>query len=405
MFIKRLALTAVLLASVSFAAHAECPYKNEVPLKSLTAGFAAWKSVTSEMAQCGNFSAELDQEFATKQGQAFAAKPALYQIGGVANETMVPLMDGGLIRPLDDLVAKYGQQLTPNQLIKVNGRIMAIAMQVNAQHLMYRADILEKLSITPPKTYDELLAAAAKIKASGLVAYPLGATMRAGWNLGEDAVNMYLGFGGVFFTPTGAPAIKGPAGVKTLEMMKALTAYMDPEFLTHDSTAVQKQFQQGKIAMANFWASRAGALQDEKESTVAGKVTMAAAPLAMAGGKPATTLWWDGLVIARNITDAQADAAFRLAMWGLSRDMVTAHNSDSVWLIDGYKTTRLSDGVIQSVQGGAPAYPASAQFSLMHAALGNNLADYLAGKMTADQALDKIDAAYTTAAKSAGFIK
>jgi ABC-type glycerol-3-phosphate transport system substrate-binding protein len=328
----------------------------------------------------------------------------LYQIGGVANETMVPLLDGGLIRPLDDLVAKYGQQLTPNQLIKVNGKIMAIAMQVNAQHLMYRADILEKLSIAPPKTYDEVLAAAAKIKASGLVEYPLGATMRAGWNLGEDFVNMYLGQGGVFFTPDGKSAIKSPAGIKTLETMKALTAYMDPEFLTHDSTSVQRQFQQGKIAMANFWASRAGALENPKESTVVGKVTMAAAPLA-AAGKPATTLWWDGVVIARNITDEQADAAFRLVMRGLSRDMVTAHNDDSVWLIDGYKTTRLSDGVIQSVQGGAPAYPASAQFSLMHAALGNNLGDYFAGKMTAEQALDKVDAAYTTAAKSAGFIK
>ena len=132
---------------------------------------------------------------------------------------------------------------------------------------------------------------------------------------------------------------------------------------------------------------------------------MAAAPAAVQGGKSATTLWWDGLVIAKNITDTQADAAFRVAMQGISPAMVAQHNDDAVWLIAGFKPGPLAIGVIESVQAGAPAYPASAQFSLLHAAFGNNLADYFAGKMTAEQALEKVDAAYTTAAKSSGFIK
>ena len=226
MLLKQIVLATALLAATTATAAAECSFRNEVPLKSLTAAFQSWKDVTASMAECGNVSASLDQEFATKQAQAFAAQPALYQIGGVANETLVPVLDGGLIRPLDDLIARYGQQLTPNQLIKINGKTMAIAMQVNAQTLFYRADVLEKLGIAPPRTYADVLSAAAKIKASGLVAYPLGATMRAGWNLGMDVVNMYMGFGGTFFTPDGHAAIRSPEGVKTLEMMKALTAYM-----------------------------------------------------------------------------------------------------------------------------------------------------------------------------------
>ena len=405
MLLKQIVLATALLAATTATAAAECSFRNEVPLKSLTAAFQSWKDVTASMAECGNVSASLDQEFATKQAQAFAAQPALYQIGGVANETLVPVLDGGLIRPLDDLIARYGQQLTPNQLIKINGKTMAIAMQVNAQTLFYRADVLEKLGIAPPRTYADVLSAAAKIKASGLVAYPLGATMRAGWNLGMDVVNMYMGFGGTFFTPDGHAAIRSPEGVKTLEMMKALTAYMDPEYLTADSTFVQKQFQQGKIAMANLWATRGSAMENAAESSVVGKVKMAAAPAAVQGGKSATTLWWDGLVIAKNITDTQADAAFRVAMQGISPAMVAQHNDDAVWLIAGFKPGPLAIGVIESVQAGAPAYPASAQFSLLHAAFGNNLADYFAGKMTAEQALEKVDAAYTTAAKSSGFIK
>jgi hypothetical protein len=66
--------------------------------------------------------AELDQEFRTKQPAAFAANPSLYQIGGVSNGTITPLLNEGTIRPLDDLVEKYGQNLTPNQLIKIDGR-------------------------------------------------------------------------------------------------------------------------------------------------------------------------------------------------------------------------------------------------------------------------------------------
>lgn len=167
---------------VSTSAHAACAFQNTTPLKSLTAAFEAWKAVTAAMAECGNLQSELDQNFRTKQPAAFAARPSLYQIGGVANGTLTPLINASTIRPLDDLVAKYGQQLTPNQLIRIDGKVMAVAMMVNAQHLMYREDILKELGIAVPTTWDEVLAAAEKIKASGKVQYPLGGTFKAGWD-------------------------------------------------------------------------------------------------------------------------------------------------------------------------------------------------------------------------------
>jgi ABC-type glycerol-3-phosphate transport system substrate-binding protein len=387
------------------AANAACAFKNDVPLKSLSAGFEAWKSVTSAMAECGNVQAELDQEFAKKHVAAFAANPAIYHIGGVATETFVPLLNAGTIRPLDDLVAKYGKHLTPNQLIKVDGKVMAIAMMVNTQHLMYRKDIFEQLKIAEPKSYAEVLAAAEKIKAAGAVPYPIGATMRTGWNLAQDFVNMYLGFSPSLFGADNKTTINGEAGIKTLETMKALTAYMDPEYLTGDSTFVQKQFQQGKIAMANFWASRAGALDDAKESSVVGKVKMAAAPVAVPGGKPATTVWWDGAVIAKNITDAQADAAFRVLMEGLDKEMVTARNNDAVWLIDGFVPGPLAEGALATMKAGAPSYPAATRTGLLHSAIGTTVGDYFTGKATAAQTLKTIEDKYANAAKEAGLIK
>jgi ABC-type glycerol-3-phosphate transport system substrate-binding protein len=404
MFLRSLALAATLALSTALPA-AACEFTTDLPIKSLSAGFEAWKAVTGAMKECDpNFEASLDQEFAQKQPEAFAADPALYQIGGVANETLIPLLNAGTIRPLDDLVAKYGQNLKENQLIRVDGQIVAVAMMVNAQHLMYRTDVLESLGIAPPTTWDEVLAAAEKIKAAGAVPYPLGATTKTGWNLAMEFVNLFLGEGGAFFDDSGAATVNSPAGLATLETMQAMTPYMDPEFLVSDSTYVQQQFQQGKIAMANLWASRAGAMDDPAESQVVGKVAMAAAPKATPDGKPATTIWWDGIVIARNIPDEEAEAAFRLAMEGLSTRMVEANNDAAVWLIEGYQPTRLSEGVIASLQGGAPAYPASTRLALMHTALGNHLSDYLTGAASAEAVLQAVTDEYTTKATEAGLL-
>ncbi len=395
-------LMAGALSLVGAAASASCAFENTVPLKSLTAGFEAWKAATDAMAECGNFSASLDQEFKEKQPEAFAANPALYQIGGVANETLIPLLNAGTIRPLDDLVAKYGANLTPNQLIKIDGKTMAIAMMVNAQHLMYRADILADLGIEEPKTYADVLAAAEKIKAAGVVDYPLGGTFKTGWNLAQEFVNMYLGEGGNFVDADNNPTINTPEGIKALETLKAMTAYMDPEYLVSDSTYVQQQFQQGKIAMANLWASRAAAMEDEAESQVVGKVTMAAAP--MGSVAPATSIWWDGVVFATNMTDAEAEAAFQVVMEGIDTEMVKANNDAAVWLIPGYEAGPLAAGAAASAANGARAYPASTALGILHSALGNGLSAYMTGAKDAATTLADIEADYVTAAKEAGLL-
>ena len=401
MFLKRLLLAGA-ICLFSTGTWAACSFENTTPLKSLTAGFEAWKSVTDAMAECGNFEPELDQEFRTKQPAAFEANPSLYQIGGVSNGTLTPLLNGGTIRPLDDLVAKYGQHLSPNQLIKIDGKIMAVAMMVNAQHLMYRNDIFSDLGIAVPSTYDEVLDAAAKIKAAGVVDYPLGGTYQSGWNLAQEFVNMFLGMGGEFFNDDNTPNINNAQGVAALEMMKKLTAFMDPEYLTADSTYVQQQFQQSKIAMANLWASRAAAMNDEAESQVVGKVTMASAP--RAAERPASTIWWDGIVIATNITDEEADAAFRVVMEGIDTEMVKANNDVAVWLIDGFKPGELAQGAAETAANGAVPYPSSTQMGLMQTAL-EGVADFLTGAKDVKATLASVEEAYLTAAKEEGLVQ
>ncbi|KUF10829.1 ABC transporter substrate-binding protein [Pseudoponticoccus marisrubri] len=399
----RTILMAGAMTAIAGAATAECAFENEVELRSLTAGFEAWKAVTDAMAECGNFTANLDQEFREKQPEAFAADPSLYHIGGVANATLIPLLNAGTIRPLNDLVEKYGQHLKPNQLITVDGDIMAIAMMVNNQHLMYREDILEQLDLEVPTTYDEMLEAAAVIAEADVVQYPLGGTFKAGWNLGEEFVNMFLAHGGNFVDDANMPTINNEMGLAALEKLKATTEYLDPEYLASDSTYVQQQFQQGQIAMANLWASRAGAMDDPEESQVVGKVKMAAAPMGPAA--PVSSIWWDGIVIASNITDEEAEAAFRVAMEGIDTETVEAHPTAAIWLIDGYEPGALAAGAAATAAKGARPYPASSAMGIMHTVLGNGIAAYLNGEKDAETTLADIEAAYMTSAQEAGLIE
>ncbi len=378
-----------------------CKYNNKVELKSLTASFPVWKVVAEAMEECGNVSAELDQEYRNKVVSALAARPPLYQIVGVSASSITPLIEQGLIRPLDSYVAKYGKNLKPNQLIKVNGKIMAIAMVVNAQNFMYRKDIFQRLNIREPKTYDDVLKAAERIKRAGLVDYPLGNAYKTGWDLAQEFVNIYLGYGGKFFN-NDRPSVNNSRGVRALNLMKRLTAYMDPEFLISDSTYVQKQFQQNKIAMANLWATRASSLEDPKESRVVGKVGYSATPAVTRGGNSATTMWWDGLVIAKNISDREAEAAFRVLVEGIDSEVIRNNPEVAVWLGQGYEPGPLAKGVFDSSSQKAPNYPASSAMSIMHTVLGKNISNFLTGQKSAKATLSDIEKAYALAAKESG---
>ncbi len=101
---------------------------------------------------------------------------------------------------------------------------MAVAFMANTQHLYYREDVLKDMGIAVPKTYEEVVAASEKIRASGKMKYPYAAAYKAGWNLAEEFVNMFIGHGGEFFKAGSAePNINNAKGVATLNMLKKLS--------------------------------------------------------------------------------------------------------------------------------------------------------------------------------------
>jgi len=411
MFLKKIAMASVvsLLGTTAFSAGHGCGIEARVSI--VGNEFPAIQTVGAGAAECtgGEVSKNLTADHQKINVAGMSGNPAEYTSAIVANSSIVALMNEDVIRPLDDLVAKHGASLKKNQLITINGKVMAVAFMANAQHLVYRSDILEKAGVEAPKTYEDMLAAAEKIRSMGLMENPVGGAYKAGWNLAQEFNNMYLGFGGQHFAAGSAtPSINNEAGVKTLEMMKALSAYMNPDYLTHDSNATNAEYRAGNVALMNMWGSRAATLTDAEGVSQEVKDGFAiAGPMTVGGGdSAASTLWWDGWTVAKNISDAEAEATF-IALTHAIRPAVLEDaevTKQAVWLIDGYAPTEAAVGVFAAAQMNTTPYPMLPFFGLMHTALGAELPDFMSGKESAEKTLADIEAAYTAAAKEKGFL-
>lgn len=375
--------------------------------------FPAIQTVGAGAVACAGDSVEvttnLTADHQTINLPGMSGNPAEYTSAIIANSSIVALINEDVIRPLDDLVAEYGQNLQKNQLITIGGEVMAVAFMANAQHLVYREDILAEAGIEVPTTYEEMLAAAETLRSSGAVQNPIGGPYAAGWNLAQEFNNMFLGYGGQFFEAgTANPTVNSEAGVKALEMMKALSAYMNPDFLTHDSNATSAEWKAGNVAMMHMWGSRVGPLRDTADGGLAEVAdnTAIAGPLTVGGGDiPASTLWWDGFTVAKNISDEDAAATFQALLKAIDPSILNEEVSQqAVWLINGYEPTAAATGVFAAANSGTIPYPMLPFMGLMHTALGAELSDFMQGNESAEDALADVEAAYIAAAKEKGFL-
>ncbi len=359
-------------------------------------------------ANAGEFTVSLKDNTRDIMNQALTPNPAEYTSVIVANSTLTQLMNDDLVRPLNDLVEKYGTHLKPSQLITIDGNVMAVAFMANSQHLFARTDILEQAGVEGiPSTVEDVVAAAEKIRAAGIMEHPLVMNMKVGWNVGEVFNLFFFAHGGKLFKPGSAePNVNNAAGVAALDSIKSLLEYAHPDYLTHASNETQGLWEAGQAALGIMWGSRGGAVLDDEGSIeeVTSNTVLASAPTAGGGSIPAATLWWDGITIAKNVPDQDAEATFAALVSALSPEMVAANNDKAIWLIDGFKPGPAAAGVSATAAGGAKPYPMIPYVNLMHNALGAELVDFYKGAESAEDALADVEAAYATAAKEAGFL-
>jgi ABC-type glycerol-3-phosphate transport system substrate-binding protein len=408
---KRLALTTAFAVIGGSSAMASCGIEGG-RVSIVGNEFPAIQTVAAGAAVCAADGIEVKSNLTADHQKINVAgmqgNPAEYTTAIIANSSIVALINEDVIRPLDDLVAAHGGDIPKHQLITIDGKVMAVAFMANAQHLVYRKDVLEQIGVEPPKTYEEMLEAAKMIREQGIMENPVGGAYAAGWNLAEEFVNMYIGHGGDFYKPgTAEVSINNEQGIAALNMMKALTEYMNPDFLTHDSNGTSAEWEAGNVALMNMWGSRTGVLMDaEGSAPEVYENTTVGPPMTVGGGAiPASTLWWDGWTVAKNISDEDAEATFIAMKMGSGPSILNDETmGQAVWMIEGYQPAPVNAGVVAAIEMGTKPYPMLPYQGLLHTALGDNLAEFLQGKESAEQALADVEAAYSAAAREKGFL-
>jgi multiple sugar transport system substrate-binding protein len=404
------------MALVPGMAQARCDKLNNVKAGEVNIignSFPALQHMAKEMESCTQGGLKVQFKMTpnarTEIEQAFGASgPVAFDAAVVSSGIYSSLNAKGQIQPMTDLAAKYKTKykIEDSMLVKVNGEVMAIAFMQNAQNLYYRKDLFAKHGIKVPTTYPEMLEAAKVLKEKEpSIQNPIAQTFAKGFDSGAEFVNLFVGSGGKFFKAGSAqPDFNSDAGVKAFETMKAMTKYMTPNFLASNSDDVMNQFQQGTAAMGVLWATRAQRMDDEKASKVVGKIEFAAAPAIMAGGKSATHLWWDGVVMPKNMK-GDRETAFQVLMESLDEETMKKGNDLTIWIRSAYAPTRFGSGVAASAKAGAPLWPTEPYFGLANAEINKVIPDVLTGAVSPRAGLAIAAAGYEKLAKEQGFIK
>ena len=402
-------IAAAALATLPVSAWAECKVDGAGEVNVLSNFFETLELLANTMKECERegliVDAKLTTEHRSETEQSFAAATSPYDAAAVANSSITLLQARGQLRPLNDLVDKYRDtyDIEDQMLIRFGDDTMAVAFMVNAQHLFYRKDLFEAHGIAVPGTYDELLTAARTLAEAG-VEHPYGAAFGNSWELANEYVNLLLANGGQLFDPaTSEPAFESPEAVEALEIMGELFKYMSPNAMSMDFGGVKRQLQQGDVAMAILWGDQAPTMDNPDESTVVGKVGYALAPATREGGLPASTFWWDGYVIPKNL-DGDPDVTFQVIMHALRAETVAKNNDTTLWIRSNYKPTEYTTAITETVVAGAPPYPMNPQSSLAHSSLGENISDFITGKESAAQSLADAAKAYRAAAREQGLL-
>lgn len=321
---------------------------------------------------------------------------------GVSVGNLSSLNAKNSVRPLDELVAKYGQNLNQSQLIKRNGQIVALALTANTQLLAFHKGIFQQEKLEEPQDFIQLFDVMRKLGQTKTVKKPYVLALKDGWNLANEFINLYVPNFGPLLDSANRPSFNNPNAEIVLNKLKEVVQFIPEDYSTIGATQVQTALAQGEVAMGALWASSGAYLDNPQLSRVSGRIKMVPMPAFLSGGKPSSTLWWDGIALSASSTSQEAEAAFKALMASLDGNFLENQKDKAIWLLKGYQPNSLSEGVIAAIDKGIPEFPSSPGMDILLPVLGKELPKFLKGEKGATQTLIDAQSAYSAAARERG---
>ena len=219
----------------------------------------------------------------------------------------------------DDVIPFVWKAFNPGK------KIAWMPYQPDTRLFFYRRDLLEAAGIQPPKTWDELIAAAkalTKPAADGKDAqYGFIFPGQRGWNLTLAWIPFVYSAGGDIFKDR-KPAFDSKAGVDALNLLIQLKAYSSPDVISFGEHEVNQSVLHGQVAMG-VSASAITPEIEAPDSPIKGKVASTGFPLQTADTKPKHSAALGGWAFGVSDYSKHKDAAAFVAMWLASRPIVT----------------------------------------------------------------------------------
>ncbi|MCC7273996.1 MAG: sugar ABC transporter substrate-binding protein [Alphaproteobacteria bacterium] len=225
---------------------------------------AALKAIIAEW-EAGKPGVKVEPEFASwsdinKKLLASIAAGDPPQIVTVHDFYIFELAANGLIRPVDDVVAKIGaDDFVPNIIAayKRDGKTWGVPFSIGTNLLWYRTDLYEKHRLKAPTTWAEYEHNAKVLQEAGKVdgqQKTYGTAMSGGLNwFSEDSIHGWLWTNGATITDqAGKATIASKEAADTLAFLKRLSAYAPPGIATYAHAEMINAFASGATAHTEF---------------------------------------------------------------------------------------------------------------------------------------------------------
>jgi multiple sugar transport system substrate-binding protein len=238
----------------------------------------------------------------------------------------------GWVRPLSDIDSSYAwdpqtidYDLLPRWDSKSrtetpNGAVMGLPINGNVNLFVYRKDLYDQLGLSVPKSFDDVVANAAKARSSRKVKY--GYVVRAqatttGQSITFEFMPLLRSYGADWYTPAWKPDINSPGAVAAMEMFAKLASFGPPQPQTVGQAEVIAAMQGGQALQCHVVAAAAAQLEDPAKSNVAGKLGYAVIPSGSTG-KPAPTSGTWSMTVPSGLPSKRTQAAYKFITWVLS---------------------------------------------------------------------------------------
>jgi multiple sugar transport system substrate-binding protein len=258
-----------------------------------------------------------------KQTLNLSGKTGAYDLIWAQEVWLPEYVSAGYLLPLDDFVKDSAlsgkdfdlQDFNPN-LVKINtinGKLYALPTFVQTPLMVYNKELLQKAGLQPPKNWEETLTVAKVLHEKGKgIALPA--------KQGLAAVDIWIAMArsnnGNYFNEEGKLQLVTEQNIETVQYWKDLVAVAMKGSPNWHFDEVNKALQFGEAPIGLTISGLCGALEDEQQSKVAGKLGYAALPYKI---RPFGTLsFWSWGVAADS---RHPKEAYRLAAWLTSKSI------------------------------------------------------------------------------------